>query len=343
LAETLKIIIPMAGWGTRMRPHTYSKPKPLVSVANKTSLEHLMDMFASVPNPSNTEYIFSVGPYLGETQIPEFFRQHYPNVKAKFVVQHEMNGQSHAIWMGHEYAQGPALVAFADTLIKADFSFLHNVNEAIAWVKPIPDPRRFGVAELDKNGQVIRLIEKPQTMENNLALVGCYYFPKSEHLMQAIDDQMNKNILTKNEYFLADAINLLLDSGLKMRTQEVDTWLDTGTIEATLETNRYFLENQPEISYQHLEANNTISKPVIIHPSATIINSVIGPFASIGLNCKIINSRIENSILEEGVQITNASIKNSLIGKYAEVQGYSTDIPLKVNMGDHGSLTIASS
>ncbi len=130
-----------------MRPHTYSKPKPLISVAGKTSLEHLLDMFKTLPDPDNTEYVFIVTPYIGELQAPPFIKEHYPNMKAHFVVQHEMKGQSHALWLAREYLHGPMIVCFGDTLIETDLSFLAREKaDGVAWVMPVPDPRRFGVA-----------------------------------------------------------------------------------------------------------------------------------------------------------------------------------------------------
>ena len=144
-SETIKIVVPMAGWGTRMRPHTWSKPKPLVSVAGKTSLEHLMDMFKTLPDPNNAEFIFIVGPYLGELQVPAFIKENYPNLKAHFVVQHEMKGQSHALWLSREYLTGPMIMCFSDTLMETDFSFLNKeAADGVAWVMPVEDPRRFG-------------------------------------------------------------------------------------------------------------------------------------------------------------------------------------------------------
>src|SRR5512138_2611001 len=135
MSETFKIFIPMGGWATRMRPHTWSKPKPLVSVAGKTSLEHILDMFKTVPNQDNLEYVFIVGPYLGELQVPPFVRDNYPGMKANFVVQHVMQGQSHALWLAREFLHGPTLVCFADTLLETDFSFLADEQaDVVAWV-----------------------------------------------------------------------------------------------------------------------------------------------------------------------------------------------------------------
>jgi glucose-1-phosphate thymidylyltransferase len=239
MSETLKIFIPMAGWGTRMRPHTWSKPKPLVSVAGKTSLEHLLDMFNSVPDPGNAEFVFIVGPYLGELQVPPFVRENYPGMKAHFVVQNEMKGQSHALWLAREFMHGPLIVCFSDTLLETDFSFLEREQaDVVAWVMPMPDPRRFGVAELDEEGWVKRFVEKPESMENNLVVVGCYYFKSAEQLLAAIEEQMERNLTLKGEFFLTDTVTLMIEKGAKVRTQESDSWLDTGTIDATLDTNK---------------------------------------------------------------------------------------------------------
>jgi len=168
----------MAGLGTRLRPHTWSKPKQLVSVAGKAVLGHVFDTFATVPEPDKVELINIVG-YLGE-QIEAYMKENYPQVKAHFVTQEDPRGQSHAIYLARQYLHGPMLMVFADTLLETDLSFLaHETAEAVAWVKPVPDPRRFGVAVVGADGWVTQLIEKPQDMSNNLAVVGFYYFKSS--------------------------------------------------------------------------------------------------------------------------------------------------------------------
>ena len=337
MAETLKIVIPMAGWGTRMRPHTWSKPKPLVSVAGKTSFEHLMDLFESLPEPDRTEYIFIVGPYLGEMQIPAFVEEHYPDITAHYVVQGEMKGQSHALYLARQYLTGPMLMIFSDTLIETDFSFLdREKSHGVAWVKAVPDPRRFGVAEVNQEGWIKRLIEKPDTKENDLAVVGCYYFKSSEDLLAAIEEQIQRDVQLKNEYFLVDAINILLERGALVRVEEVDTWLDTGTIDATLTTNKFLLkrmESKPE-DRQGVKINS----PVFIHPTAEVSEAVIGPNASLGPNCKISQAAIQDSIIEEGTHISQAALTHSLIGRNCVVKGLPNNEAASLNIGDNSEV-----
>jgi glucose-1-phosphate thymidylyltransferase len=337
MSETLKVFIPMAGWGTRMRPHTWSKPKPLIRVAGKTSLDHIMDMFASLPDPANVEYIFIIGPYLGEQQIPPFIETHYPDIAAHFVVQREMKGQSHALWLAREHMRGPMIMCFSDSLLETDFGFLASEPaDGVAWVMPVPDPRRFGVAELDADGWVTRFIEKPKTLENNLAVAGCYYFKDARRLLAAIEEQMQRGVTLKNEYFLTDGITLMLGTGAKVRTERVVSWLDTGTVEATLDTNRVLLGKLADAGEER--EGVTVFGPVFIHPSAEISDSVIGPFASIGPNCRISGSRIEDSILEEGVQVKDAALIRSIVGNQASVTGQAGAQPLSLNIGDNSSV-----
>jgi glucose-1-phosphate thymidylyltransferase len=338
LAETLKVVIPMAGLGTRMRPHTWSKPKPLISVAGKTSFEHLMDLFETLPEPDRTEYVFIVGPYLGETQIPAFVKEHYPDITAHYVVQAEMKGQSHALYLARQYLTGPMVMIFSDTLIETDFSFLdREKSHGVAWVKAVPDPRRFGVAELDEEGWVKRLIEKPQTVENDLAVVGCYYFKSGEDLMAAIEEQMQRNVHLKNEYFLADAINILLERGALMRVEHVETWLDTGTVEAALETNKHLLKRMNVTPEERPSVK--VLPPVFIHPTAEVSKAVIGPNVSIGAKCKIDQAVIQDSIIEEGTQITRSALTHSLIGRNCLVEGGpNREKAASLNIGDNSEV-----
>jgi glucose-1-phosphate thymidylyltransferase len=343
MARTLKIVIPTAGWATRMRPQTWSKPKPLVGVAGKTAIDHLLDSFRSIPEPGTAEYVIIFSPGLGEAQIPVFMKKHHPDLKVSYVLQPVMKGQSDALYLARQYLTGPMLVCFSDTLIETDFSILQDDGiEAVAWVKPVPDPRRFGVAEVGTHGWVTRLVEKPTSLENNRVVVGCYYFRESGDLVSAIQEQMKRGTSLKGEYFLTDTINIMIERGLKMQTQIAETWMDTGTIEATMEANRYLLG--------HGSANRTINEdhdgikivaPVFIDPSAEISNSVLGPYASIGADCKITDARIEDSILEAEVIVDTVALKSSFIGRRARVKGHSTTDPsLKLNIGDNSSVIL---
>ena len=208
--------------------------------------------------------------------------------------------------------------------METDFSFLSDEqSDGVAWVMPVEDPRRFGVAEEGADGWVKRFIEKPQSKDNNLVVVGCYYFKNAEKLLAAIDDQMNRGVMLKNEYFLTDAISIMIESGAKIRTNKISTWLDTGTIEATLDTNKILLKKIGKQVNRYTGMQVNIIEPSFIHPTAEIINSTIGPFASIGANCKIENSQIAESILEADCEIKDASLTRSFIGRQSTVKGKS--------------------
>lgn len=334
--STLKVVIPMAGLGTRLRPHTWSKPKQLVSVAGKAVLDHVLDTLSTLPEEMDIELINIVG-YLGE-QIECYIQDHYPEMKAHYVVQENPRGQSHAIELAREYLKGPMLIVFADTLIDTDLRFLTDEKaEAVAWVKPVPDPRRFGVAELGEDGWVTRLIEKPTDKSNNLAVVGFYYFQKAEDLLSAIDEQMRRDLQLKGEYFLADAINIMLERGLKMRTEKVDVWLDAGTPEALLETNRYLLEHGVDNSAQVANRQDVVIKPpVFIHPSASLEDSIIGPYVSLGAGCKVEHSIIRDSILEDEALATGVILEKSLVGRRAQLKRRAGII----NAGDNTVVTL---
>jgi glucose-1-phosphate thymidylyltransferase len=289
-------------------------------VAGKTVLDHVLDTLSSLPDPGNIELVNIVG-YLGE-QIEAHLGAHYPHIKAHYVVQDDPRGQSHAIYLAREYLHGPMLVVFADTLIETDLSFLAGEPaEAVAWVKPVPDPRRFGVAVVNGDGGVIRLIEKPQDMTHNLAVVGFYYIRCAEDLVSAIEEQMSRDLQLKGEYFLADALNIMLERGLKMRTEKVEVWLDAGTPEALLETNRYLLEKNRNNSAGAVYRDGVVViPPVFIHPTAEVVNSIVGPHVSLGAGCRVERSILSNSILEDEAQVVDVILESSLVGRRAHIQ-----------------------
>lgn len=328
--KTLKIAVPMAGLGTRMRPHTWSKPKPLVSIAGKTVLDYVLQQFDSIPDSFDVEYVFIIGPQ-GD-QVKEYMEERHPEKRVHYVLQAEMRGQSDALYQARDYLTGPMIMAFSDTLAETNFSFLaEETADGVAWVKPVPDPRRFGVAEVDDQGWVVRLIEKPQDMKNNLAVVGFYYFKSAERLIGAIREQMDRNITLKNEFFLADAINILLEQGAHIRTRKVDVWLDAGTPDSVLETNRYLLGHGYDNTEEARRREGVeVIPPVFIHETARIESSVIGPNVSIGPECEIRQSIVINSILEEGTHVEEMVLEDSLIGRNVHLRGQ----PVRVNLGD---------
>jgi glucose-1-phosphate thymidylyltransferase len=328
----MKIVIPTAGFGTRLRPHTWSRPKPLLTVADKPVLGHVLDMFSSLP--SIDEIVFIIG-HLGD-QIERYVASVHPQLNARFVEQTELLGQSHAIWLAREGLEGPMLMAFVDTLIVTDLSILQNEEaEAVAWVHEVPDPRRFGVAQVDKNGWASRLIEKPEDMSENLAVVGFYYFQDAARLISAIDEQMERKILLKKEFFLADAINIMLEAGLRMRVEHVRAWNDCGTPPALLETNRYLLENGHDNSGSLSPGEDVeLVPPVFIAPTAKLHKSKIGPYASIGDDCVIENSNIQNSIIESGCEIKDSTFTDSLLGRDVKLTGRFRSL----NIGDGSQL-----
>ena len=314
----MQIVIPLAGFGKRLRPHTFTKPKPLINVAGKPVLGHVLDTFQTLDNVD--EIIFIVG-HLGE-QIEEYVAKEYPHLRARYFRQEDLNGQSTAIYLARGYLRGPMLMVFVDTIIKTDLSRLKDETaDAVTWVKAVDDPRRFGVAEVGPDDMVKRLIEKPSDVRNNLAVVGFYYFKQSELLIEAIREQIERDIRTQNEYFLADAVNLMLERGLKMRVQRVDVWQDCGKTETVLETNRYLLANGHDNSGQVPCHDYVIVPPVNIHPTAQIKSSVVGPYATVAANCKVENSIIRDSILDEEAIVSDALLAGSLIGRSARVSG----------------------
>ena len=333
--DHLKIIIPMAGFGTRLRPHTWSKPKPLVSAAGRAVLDHVLETFSTAPNFDDAEMVFIIG-YLGD-QVRAFMQANYPEVKAHFVVQDEMRGQSHAVAFAREFMQGPTLLAFVDTLVETDLGFLADEEaQAVIWVKRVEDPRRFGVVEVGDDDRVTGLIEKPDNMDNDLAIVGFYYFKQGQDLMAAIDQQLAADRQTKGEFYLADAVDMMLKEGLHMRPERVDIWLDAGVPATVLETNQYLLENgRDNTSEVPARADLTLTAPVYIDPSAAISNSSIGPYVSIGAHCVVEHSTVRDTVLEEGAAVRNSHLNHSLVGSRARVE----ELRGSVNIGDDSSIT----
>jgi glucose-1-phosphate thymidylyltransferase len=327
----MKVIIPLAGFGTRLRPHTYTKPKPLINVAGKPVLGHLLDKIA---NLDISEYIFIVG-YLGE-QVEDYVNREY-KLNAKFVEQKELSGQAHAIWLAREYLDDePVFILFVDTLFEADLTVLQKTDaDAVIFVKEVEDPRSFGVVTLDNQGYITSFVEKPDTMENRLAVVGLYYFKSGKALIGAIQQQMDEGQKKGNEYFLANAMDIMVKSGCKFRVEQVSVWLDCGNPKTVLETNRYLLQNSRDNSAELGERPGVIIiPPVNIHPTATLSHSVIGPNVTIGANCTIESCILRDTIVDEGATCKDTLLDQSLVGRNANVEGRYRS----VNVGDSSAI-----
>lgn len=322
----MNVVILLAGYGTRLRPHTYTRPKPLITVAGKPVLGHILD---GISNVAVEKIAFVVG-YLGD-QFEPYVRAAYPEIQAEYIVQREANGQATAVLLAREAVSGPAAIIFGDTVTDADLSKLAGVDaDGVAYVREVEDPRRFGVVQVDGDGYVTRVIEKPATMENRLALIGAYYVRDAAALMAACQELVDRNIQTRGEYYLADALNLMIERGARFRTERADVWLDCGKPDAVLETNRWLLGHGRDNSAEFSVGDSVVVPPVNIHPSARIERSVIGPNASIGAECVVRDSIVRDSIVDAGAHVSDLILANSLVGRDAMLIGR----PHKFNVGD---------
>lgn len=316
------IILPVAGLGTRLRPQTWSKPKPLVSVAGKPMLEHVLDRVM----PLNPDKLVFITGFLGD-QIESWARATY-DIDLAFVVQPEMLGQTDAILRCREISTDDAVIIFPDMIFEADFSELSALDiDGAMYTKEVADPSAFGIA-IVQNGRITKVIEKPEDPVSNLAVVGINYFRHMPDLYSAIDEQMAKGIKTKNEYFIADAIQIMIDRGKKFITQPVTVWEDCGNAEALLHTNTYLLQNDPPSPAQRPGA--VIIPPSYVARSATIENAVIGPYSSIGNGAVIRDAVVRGSIVDDDAIIEGAILEHSLIGRKARIAGHAA----RLNAGD---------
>jgi glucose-1-phosphate thymidylyltransferase len=326
----MQVIIPLAGFGTRLRPHTYTKPKPLVNVAGKPVLGHILDKLSGL---DVDDIVFITG-YLGE-QIEQYVSRNY-HFAAHYVEQKELKGQAHAIKLARPFIHGPVLIIFVDTIFEADLLPLQTLTtDGVIYVREVEDPRRFGVVTLH-DGIITRFVEKPAQPVSNLAVIGVYYLKNSALLFACIDELIERNIQTKGEFFLADALQLMVDRGAKLNAGPVQVWEDCGTPDAVLQTNRYLLGKLS--SAPACSDSSIIIPPANVHPSATIVSSIVGPYVHVGAGCTIHSSIIgphvslanqaevrssivTDSIISEGSKIEEATLTHSLIGDRAHVRG----------------------
>lgn len=320
--EIMRAIIPVAGFGTRLKPHTLTHPKVLLNVGGKPILSHIVEKLIE---ENITDVTFIVG-YLGE-KIEEYITSTFPQIKAEYVEQKELLGLGHAIYQAAStFNNEEIIIILGDTVFDVDISKITKFETSSLGVKFVEDPRRFGVAEL-KNGFVSKLIEKPTIPTTNLALVGLYFIKNSTLLATCLKELFDKNIRTNDEYQLTDALQLMIDKGEIFSTFKVEGWYDCGKPETLLSTNQFILSKNGQ--------NETIDSVVIIEPvyiskTATIKNSVIGPFVSIGDNCEILDSVIKNSIINKNSKVEKMILIDSIIGADAKVKGSQH----KMNVGD---------
>lgn len=331
----MKVIIPLAGFGKRMRPHTWSKPKPLLNVAGQPVLGHILDKLADL-DVDVEELIFIVG-WLGE-QIEEYYTAAGYPYPARYVEQRELLGQAHAIWLAREHLTGPVFIIFVDTIFDADLGGLETSGlDSVLYVKEVEDPRRFGVTVLGEDGLVTRIVEKPDSFENRLAVIGVYYVHDAAWLLRAIEELMERDMQTKGEFYLADAYTLMIEQGARFGVRQVSVWEDCGTPQDVLKTNRFLLEHGRGNGSDALAVDSVIIPPVYIAPSAKIERSIIGPYVTIAEDSIVKQSIVRDSIIDEGAYIDDTMLDRSLIGKDAVVRGRYRVL----NVGDSSRLDFA--
>lgn len=326
----LQVVVPLAGLGTRLRPHTYVRPKPLLSVAGKPILGHIVDQLDGVPVD---EVIFITG-HLGD-QIVRWAAESCP-YPARFVEQRELRGQAHAISLVGDMLDRPTLVIFADTIFQADLTQLDSGNDdGVLFVQEVDDPRRFGIAVV-REGYVERLVEKPKEHVGNLAVVGIYYVRDPRALMRGIEQVIARDQQIGGEFYLADALQAMIEAGARFRVSNTQVWADCGTVDALLDTNRFLLTNGHGQDAAAAFPDATIVAPVWIDPSATIQRSVVGPHVSIAAGASITDSILEDSIVNEGARIEAAALRHSLVGSRATVVGRRA----RVNVADDSQVSL---
>ncbi|MFZ9503071.1 MAG: sugar phosphate nucleotidyltransferase [Cyclobacteriaceae bacterium] len=332
----MNIIIPMAGLGKRMRPHTLTTAKPLLPVAGKPMVYRLVEDIARLA-PEKLEHIgFIIHPSFGK-QVEEDLKKVASDVGAegKIFYQHEAKGISHALLFAGELFSGKVIVAFADTLFRANFK-LDTSKDGIIWVQKVTDPSQFGVVQLDSAGYISALVEKPSTFVSDLAIIGIYYFREGEVLRKEMQHLLDHDIKEKGEYQFTSALEGMRKNGARFITGEVEEWLDCGNKNATVQTNaRYleFIKGTDLISKDAKIIQSQIIPPCFIGAGVTIENSVVGPHVSIGERTVVKDSRIWNSIIQKDCHIEAIVTENSMLGNAVNLKGSISDL----SIGDYST------
>jgi glucose-1-phosphate thymidylyltransferase len=328
----MKVIVPMAGRGSRLRPHTLTVPKPLVPVGGKPIVHRLVEDIAAVCSEPIEEIGFVVGDFGAEIENELIKVAQKLGAVGKIFYQDKPLGTAHAVMCAEEMLEGPVVVAFADTLFKADFR-IDKDADGILWVKQIENPSAFGVVQLDDNGTIIDFVEKPKEFVSDLAMIGIYYFKQGQDLRTELQYLMDNDIIKDGEYQLPDGLRRLTEKGCKFKPGEVSEWLDCGNKEVTVHTNQRVLDFDYEKKIPMIDPSARLVNSIIIPPcyvgkNVVLENSIIGPHVSLGKGSEVHNSIIKNSILQHNSRILDANIKNSMIGSHAKYQGLARDLSL---------------
>jgi len=331
----MKIIVPMAGMGKRMRPHTLTTPKPLIPIAGKSIVHRLVEDIAKSCGEKVDEVAFIVGRFGTEVEKNLLLIAENIGAKASIYYQDEAKGTAHALLCSRESLNGKIIVAFADTLFKADFK-LDDEADGVIWVQQVENPRSFGVVKVDQNNRITDFVEKPEHFVSNLAIIGIYYFKDASILLKELDYLIDQRILDKGEYQLTSALENMKAKGFQFQPGKVQEWLDCGNKDSTVHSNTRVLEFDKDlnlISGTCKKNNSIIIPPCFIGENVELINSVIGPYASIGNNTVIEDSVISSSIIQSHSRLSKAHIHNSMIGNYVHFK----DCRGEMSIGDYST------
>jgi len=330
----MKIIIPMAGIGKRMRPHTLTVPKPLIRIAGKPIVQRLIEEIVKVCQETVDEIDFVISDFGKDVENQLITIAKNVGAKGKIYYQNEPLGTAHAILCAEKSLYGKTIIAFADTLFKTNFT-LDQSKEAIIWTSKVKDPSAFGVVKIDSNNIITDFIEKPlQPVDTNLAIIGIYYFKKGEYLKDELKYLIAHKIQKNGEYQITDALQNMMEKGTSFYTNSIEEWLDCGNKDATVHANKRILEfnkNENLVSLSAKIHNSIIIKPCFIGDNVYIKNSIIGPYVSVGENSCIEKSVINNSIIQMETKVSFVNIENSMIGNHVELTGKQND----VSIGDY--------
>jgi glucose-1-phosphate thymidylyltransferase len=326
----------MAGVGKRMRPHTLTIPKPLIPVAGKPIVQHLVESLVKSYNALPDEIAFITGNFGKEAESSLLDICDKMGIKGSIYYQHEAMGTAHAILCAADSLDGNIIVAFADTLFKADFT-IDTQKDSIIWVHKVDDPSAFGVVKTNADGRITRFVEKPKDFVSDEAIIGIYYFRDGDNLKKELQFLIDNDIKKSGEYQLTDALDNMMHKNVAFYAEQVEEWLDCGNKDATVYTNQRMLEilkDTPLISDRAVILNSIIKPPCYIGENVNISDSVIGPHVSVGKNTNIQNSIITNSIIQEETNLNDANLDNSMVGSYVDYKGKLWEL----SIGDYTNL-----